>query len=326
VADDGLPSYAELPVRDGAPAGSSWGLWGDDDVLGTLNLLTGERVQRAIASVRRGAVFNCNLEMELPGPPLYRRSAMSHHVHGSGLTLDDGLSDYNTQSSTQWDGFRHVQHLEHGYYNGLASDDHGVHHWARRGIVGRGVLADVGRWRAAQGRPLRCGEADPFEPDEVLATLEAQGTTVEPGDILLIRAGWIEWYRTLDDADRVSLAELVIAPSCGLRACEASAAMLWDLHVAAVATDTPAFEVVPFGGLTDEHEIRAAFRDPVRAPDTFLHFRVLGLLGIPIGEMWDLDALAADCAVDGVYEFLLTSAPLNLHQGVGSPANALAIK
>ena len=53
---------------------------------------------------------------------------------------------------------------------------------------------------------------------------------------------------------------------------------------------------------------------------------VLGLLGIPIGEMWDLDALAADCAVDGVYEFLLTSAPLNLHQGVGSPANALAIK
>ena len=72
-------------------------------------------------SVRRGAVFNCNLEMEFPGPPLYRRSAMSHHVHGSGLTLDDGLSDYNTQSSTQWDGFRHVQHLEHGYYNGLAS-------------------------------------------------------------------------------------------------------------------------------------------------------------------------------------------------------------
>ena len=54
----------------------------------------------------------------------------------------------------------------------------------------------------------------------------------------------------------------------------------------------------------------------------FLHFRILGLLGIPIGEMWDLEALAEDCASDGVYEFLLTSAPLNLLDGVGSPANA----
>ena len=42
--------------------------------------------------------------------------------------------------------------------------------------------------------------------------------------------------------------------------------------------------------------------------------------------MWDLDALADDCARDGVYECLLVSSPLNLYQGVGSPANALAIK
>jgi hypothetical protein len=47
---------------------------------------------------------------------------------------------------------------------------------------------------------------------------------------------------------------------------------------------------------------------------------------MPIGEMWWLEDLAADCASDGVYEFMLTSAPLNVPGGVGSPPNALAIK
>jgi hypothetical protein len=45
-----------------------------------------------------------------------------------------------------------------------------------------------------------------------------------------------------------------------------------------------------------------------------------------LGELWHLDALAEDCATDGVYEFMVTSAPLNLTGGVGSPPNALAIK
>jgi hypothetical protein len=50
------------------------------------------------------------------------------------------------------------------------------------------------------------------------------------------------------------------------------------------------------------------------------------MLGLPLGELFFLDDLAADCAADGSYEFLLTSAPLNLPHGVASPPNALAIK
>jgi hypothetical protein len=57
-----------------------------------------------------------------------------------------------------------------------------------------------------------------------------------------------------------------------------------------------------------------------------MHWRLIPLLGLPIGELWDLDALAADCAADGAYEFLFTSAPLNVPGGVGSPPNAIAIK
>ena len=49
-------------------------------------------------------------------------------------------------------------------------------------------------------------------------------------------------------------------------------------------------------------------------------------MGLVQGQNFDLEALAADCAEDGRYEFLLTSAPLHLEGGVASPPNALAIK
>ena len=61
-----LPSYDELPVRPDAPPGSSWGVWGDGDVLGCLNLLTPERVVQAASLVTTGKVFALNLDATLP--------------------------------------------------------------------------------------------------------------------------------------------------------------------------------------------------------------------------------------------------------------------
>lgn len=95
-----LPSYEELLERDGKPVGSSWGLWGDDDVLGCLNLLTPERAQRGAACVKRGAVFALNLDMKLPDPPLFGRSAFEHEVIWlqNEAGHDEHLSGWNTQS------------------------------------------------------------------------------------------------------------------------------------------------------------------------------------------------------------------------------------
>jgi hypothetical protein len=45
-----------------------------------------------------------------------------------------------------------------------------------------------------------------------------------------------------------------------------------------------------------------------------------------VGEMWDLDALAADCALDSIYEFQLTAAPLPVTGAVGAPVNPIAVK
>ena len=39
-----LPSYDQLPIDSKYPPHSAWGVWGEDDNLGTINMLTEERV------------------------------------------------------------------------------------------------------------------------------------------------------------------------------------------------------------------------------------------------------------------------------------------
>ena len=80
-----LPSFADLPN------GRAWGIWGSDDELGCLNLLTPERVVEAARLVRKGAVFPLNLRLDLPDPPLYGRGAVRHTITGEG---GDGRDDY----------------------------------------------------------------------------------------------------------------------------------------------------------------------------------------------------------------------------------------
>src|SRR5690349_5137088 len=96
-----LPSYADLPVRPGAPPGSSWGLWGDDDVLGCLNLLTPERARAGLACATGGKAFPLDLPVGVPDPPLFGRAAPRHVVKDLVHGHDDELHELNTQSSTQ---------------------------------------------------------------------------------------------------------------------------------------------------------------------------------------------------------------------------------
>ena len=48
--------------------------------------------------------------------------------------------------------------------------------------------------------------------------------------------------------------------------------------------------------------------------------------GLLVGEIFDLDELAEDCAGDRVYEFLFVAPPLPITGAVGSPVNPLAVK
>ena len=143
---------------------------------------------------------------------------------------------------------------------------------------------------------------------EVRSGLAEQRVKLTPGTILLIRTGWLQFYLSANTHLKEELARETTVP--GIEGTPRAARFFWDHGLAAVAADSPALENLP------------------KAPDEqdFLHFHLLAFFGMPIGEMWNLEALAADCAADKRYEFFLTSAPLNIPGGVGSPPNAVAIK
>lgn len=317
-----MPAYADLPVKPGAPEGSAWGLFGDDDQLGCLNLLTPERVVTAAKLVRKGAVFPLNLRIDEPNPPLFGRGAPRVHMleMGEGIARDDYIDNFYPQASSQWDGFRHIRHPRDGFYNGVTNDQViegeggklGIEHFARKGIVGRGVLLDVGRYLESTGIPIDYTSNTVVTNDTLDACAKAQGVSIQTGDILLVRTGWLEWYlNKTTEEQRTTMAgdAMTQLRAPGIGPADDMAEYLWDLHVAAVAGDNPSLEAWP-----------------PSAESGFLHFHMLPHFGMPIGEFWYLDDLAADCASDGIYECMLTSAPLNVPGGVGSPPNALAIK
>ncbi|KAI8971545.1 hypothetical protein BDF20DRAFT_885059 [Mycotypha africana] len=258
-----LPTYDQLPIDPKYPPHTAWGLWGEDDNYGTLNLLTEERVQKAAQCIRRGAVFPLNWKLESPKPALFGRYEVQHEYKSldpNGLVYDDCYHNFNTQSSTQWDGLRHMAHLPAGqFYNGIRpeqvvvarggnSESNGrlaIHHMARRGIAGRAVLLDYGRW-AAEHNTLY----DPFDRyeitvDELDQVAKAQGVTFEIGDILLVRTGWMKMYEELGEKVTERIKDLE-HPSCaGVKACEETFRWVWDHHFAAVASDNFPFEAFP---------------------------------------------------------------------------------
>lgn len=313
---DRMPSYAELPIRPELPEGSAWGVFGDDDEVGCINLCTPAKALEAAALVKTGKTFSLNWELEQPVPAMFRRGNPRHTIMGEGYGRDDVLDNFFPQSSSQWDGLTHITHPEHGFYNGVTGDQitgrpgtkNGIEHWARRGIVTRGVLLDVARYLASQGRPVDGSQSVRFSVADLEATRQAQGgVDIRPGDILLLRTGWMAWYLEAPLADRMLLANMATHHTPGLEGSMEMVEWLWNSHVAAVAGDNPSLEAFPMAGVS-------------------LHRHMIPLLGLPIGEMFFVESLAEDCAADGVYEFMLTSAPLNLLGGVGSPPNALAIK
>jgi hypothetical protein len=314
-----LPSYDQLGKDGASPPGSSWSVYGRDDQLGSVGLLTPEAVLEGASLVKKGAVFSLNWALELPSPALFTRQLITHTISFSDDGADDAYDSFYPQCSSQWDGLSHIRHPEYGFYQGHQKSaitgrpgtKLGVEHWARRGIVGRFVLADIERYRRATGRPVRADQFDETTVEDIEKCLELQGTQLNMGDVLLLRFGWISWYEGASQTKRELIGGKDNFPACGLSSSEESARWIWNRGLAAIAGDNPALEAQPF--------------DPSKV-DGFLHYRLIPLLGMAIGEMFALDELASDCADDNRYEGMFVSAPLNKLGGVGSTANALALK
>jgi kynurenine formamidase len=309
------PRYDELPRNEVVGNGAAWGVFGDDDDLGTINLLTKDVVLRAADEIRRGTVFPLSLPLNVPNPSLAPREPYVHRIFNHDRnSQDDALDNFSPQGSTQWDGLRHVRAREFGFYNGVSAEDAGpsgtrlgIEKWAEHGIVGRGALVDVAAHFERAGKLLDPREEFPISPELLEAIAAEQNLELRHGDILLVRTGFVAAYKVAGQAEREEFRARQHCP--GLAADEGMARFLWDRGFAAVAADNHAVECQP--------------GDPAVG---FLHRRLIPMLGFALGEWFDLDALAADCEADGRYSCFLASVPLNLPGGVGSPANALAIK
>jgi kynurenine formamidase len=316
MPDSELPSYRELPeLPNGVRSG--WGLFGDEDSVGLMNLLTPERIVAAAGLVRKGAVFRLDLPIGAVTPPPFGRGAARHTVlerDPNGLGLDDVIDNLFPQSGSQWDALAHVAYGPDAWYNGAtrqqvkSGERNTIDFWAARGIVARGVVIDVSAAAEAKGGH---GEAPAITPDDIEAARVAQGVEVRPGDILVLRTGFLTWYRAQSLEVREGISGRSGMRLTGIDHGEAMAEYLWDLHISAVVADSFGLEVFPWD------------RDD---PFGFLHPIIIGQFGMGVGELWDLDALAADCAADSVWECFLMSAPLYIPGGIGSPANAIAIK
>ncbi|KAH7089251.1 hypothetical protein FB567DRAFT_328739 [Paraphoma chrysanthemicola] len=324
-----LPAFIELPLREGDPPYSAWGLWGPDNEIGTLNHITPETVKRAAQEIRHGKRFSLNWPLTTPKTPGIGRHnyPFSHVLHCDtpGLVFDDSIT-FNTQISSQWDGLRHFAYqATQQFYNGITkasitapgSSVIGLQNVATQGnIAARGVLIDYYSYVSSLGGK----EYDPTDHhaityDDLMACIAYQekksGEKIEflPGDILVIRCGYTKHYTALSASDEVELGKRMDLITTGVQQDVRTLQWMWENRFAAVGGDSPSFEAFP-------PNVEAGF---------VYHEVLLAGWGCMIGEMWDLEALAEWCKEEERWSFFLASVPLNVVGGVGSPANVMAI-
>jgi len=233
---------------------------------------------------------------------------------------DDELT-FNTQSGSQIDGFRHYGHYKtRQFWNGQSQEDiigvnaataditfNSIHHWAEKGIVGRGVLLDYKAWAQAHNMDYSAITQHHITAQQLDQVVKYQGTELRQGDLLFIRTGFIDWHNHAPEEEKIKVLSQVPPSIVGLEQNEASLRWLYDHHFSFVAADNPSFELRP------------------TIQEWNLHDYLLPQWGTPIGELFDFEKLGQTCKELKRWSFLVTSAPLNVMGGIASPPNALAL-
>lgn len=301
----------------------NWGRWGADDQIGAINFLTPEQVVRGAKCVRSGKTFPLGLEILRPGgdPSIDIRGPIKKFMSadksdfiagtiepmGGGTEYADDFMMLYLQASTQVDALGHVWYddkLYNGYdaqttIGGLKNCD--IKPIADHGIVGRGVLLDIPRYRGVD--VLSANEQVTLA--DLLGAAEKQGVEIQKHDILLIRTGWITVFY------KDGMAAMMGGGEPGITDEPELIAWYHEMEFPTHGSDT-------IGG-------ECSF-SPISGTVLPLHSALMVNLGSPFQELMWLEDLADDCAADGQYDFMYVCSPLRIHTGTGSPVNPLAIK
>lgn len=286
----------------------NWGRWGEDDQVGALNLIDPAKVLAGLGLARRGKIIKLGLDLgpRTPVPP-HRKTPERFMTRDGGdyaagarrpggFQFAEEVWSFAAHSGTHLDALAHAW-ADDQLYNGFSS--HGTRSTtgaARCGaehllpIVSRGVLIDL----VGDGGPLSPGE--PVSAERLASACASTGMTLRPGDVVLIRTGWLATVAGAD-SEEIFQSEPGIDPS--------AARWLADADVSVVGADNYAVEVQPSeeGTMFPVHQI--LIRDH----------------GIPLLEFAALDELAQERATD----FCFIAAPLPLVGGTASPLCPLAV-
>jgi len=304
-------------------APTNWGKWGADDEIGALNYLGPEQALAAARSVRSGKVFTLQRLIGDPkGDPVWPGRTPAERTQildesswdgeqapafPGGLHYADDKINAFLQGSTQYDALGHVWY-DGKLYNGYDArttvgglEKASVEPLAQRGVVGRGVLLDMARYRGKDNLDA----AETFTHEDLMACAKQQGITINKRDVLLIRTNFLKLFFDLGDAFYEGFCEpgLVYSPEL----------VQWfqDMEIPNLVTDTIANEITT---------------DPATGVALTLHNALMRNLGVLFTEICDLESLAQDCAADGQWDFMYTAAPLKVAKASGSPVNPIAIK
>lgn len=108
MEDDQAIPFGALPLDPSGPHGNAWGRFGADDQLGTLNLLTPEVIVEAAKEIKTGIRISLDWPLSMPSYPSFDRNPFKQElVLRSPNCIYDDILSFNSQGSTQWDGFRH---------------------------------------------------------------------------------------------------------------------------------------------------------------------------------------------------------------------------
>lgn len=337
------------------PEGSNWGDFGPDDQVGRLNLLTPEKVKQGIAEVKEGISFCLSMPLDYPGenalldrrhPPVIRPTIRQNRPNMNFVddnpektdVFCDDLVIMHTQYSTQWDGLSHVGQLfdadgdgtpEPRFYNGFRggidivgpasvqdagvrdemssvstsrANALGIEKMAEKCVQGRGVMVDL-KANVGESRTL-------VGYDTFMRVLEADKIVVEPGDMVCLHIGFADCLLKMNRKPVMTILNQVGAVLDG----RDSKLLQWitDSGLSVLIADNFAVEMAPGGACSG------------RCAAMPLHEHCLFKLGIHLGELWHLTALAEWLRAKSRSRFLLTAPPLRLPGAVGSPVTPIA--
>ena len=301
------PTEADAQIAKNVAAKSPWG---PADEIGTLNMMTDASRFDVLKQVAGGKVYDLGVDLfvGMPiccgpfGDPSFQ--IWMTHTPARDTTKEllsysgDGVSMY-THTGTHLDALNHFG-LHGKIWNQVSAEDAlGVRGWTKSGvdkyppIIARGVLIDVAKYKNVVHLPASYA----ITVADLQGALKKQGTTLQPGDVVLTRTGLMTLWP--------DQAKYRLADQAGL-SLEAAQWLVEGQKAMLLGADSLGVESFPS-----------------KNPDNFVpvHTYLLVERGVSLLEALWLE----DLAKDKVYEFLFIASPLKFRGGTASPVRPMAI-